>query len=94
MVTYNFTPEDGFYDDSNMCSVTYVWARTPSISQFLSLLFNFPVNNLTDITLTLPHQCRGLMSTASSSCSCLDEGSILDILTQQVNFRLRLLVYV
>ena len=91
MVNYNFTTEDGFYDESDMCNVTYVWSiggflfiEPPSIFQFLSLLFSFPANNLTDITLTLPYQCRGLVNT-TGNCSCLIEGSVLDILTQQVN---------
>ena len=74
-------------------SVTYVWSiggflfiEPPSVFQFLSLQFSYPANNLTNITLTLPHQCRGLVSTANNdNCSCANDGNTLDILTQQVN---------
>ena len=92
LVTYNFTTEDGFYNGSS-CEVTYIWAiggflfiEPPSLFQFLSLLFNFPANDLTRITLTLPYQCRGLVFISEEKdCSCNSTGNILEQLTQQVN---------
>ena len=92
VVNYNFTSEDGFYDESDMCNVTYIWSiggflfiEPPSIFRFLSLLFSFPANDQTDITLTLPHQCRGLVITKTNDCSCKNKGNIWEQLTQQVN---------
>ena len=90
-IIYQF--ENATSNDSE-CSVTYVWAmggflliQPPTIFQFMSLLFNLQgFNYETELTLTLPSYCRGLVQqNATGSCSC-DEGDedILGVLTQQV----------
>ena len=90
-VSYDFMNEDELTDN---CIVTYVWAiggflliQPPSVFQFLSLFFSYPANNIMEITITLPYQCRQLITVNEDGhCSCEDQvGNNLDILTQQVS---------
>ena len=75
------------------CTVIYFWAvggflliQPPQIFQYTSLLLDFPSNNITDITLTLPPQCHYLVYNEDKNCSCKAEGdTILDVLTRHVS---------
>ena len=89
-VTYIFNETGG--DDG--CNVTYIWAiggflffQPPTLFQLTSLFFNYPNNNLSDIYLKLPHECRALVqpNASTSVCSCSHDTESLDILTQQVH---------
>ena len=81
-----------FLDELNHCNVTYIWAigsflffQPPRIFMFNSLFFNYPNNDLTDLYLTLPGECRPLIGEElNGKCSCTDDSKLLDILTQQV----------
>ncbi len=89
MVVYDFKDEN---EMTGNCTVTYVWAiggflliEPPTIFQFLSLLFSFPANDISNITITLPNECRQLIDATGDTCSCINrENNNLDILTQQV----------
>ena len=91
-VNYDFKvhPNSKYYDTERECNVTYIWAvggflliQPPTIFQLTSLLFSYPANNIEDVNLTLPIECRQLIN--STDCSCgRREGQNLDILTQQV----------
>ena len=86
-VNYDFLNDDGFKDN---CTVTYYWAsggflfvQPPKIFVFTSLLFSYPANDLIYLNLTLPSECRDLVSVnENGTCSC--KSPILDRLTQQV----------
>ena len=89
-VTYKFLADDGSYDG---CNISYIWAiggflliQPPSVFRFTSLLFSHPANNLTEVTITLPSQCR-LLAGEEENCTChqSEESKNLDILTQQVS---------
>lgn len=97
-VHYTFLYENGSATD---CSVKYYWAiggslliNPPTIFMFTSLLFSIPNNDIENIYLKLPHQCRGLVENlANGACSCSGrDGKLLDILTQQVNASIQLLL--
>ena len=74
------------------CNVSYFWAsgeflllQPPKIFLFTSLLFSYPANNLTSVNLTLPPECKELVTVSEDgSCACPDEDSLLNRLTQQV----------
>ena len=87
-VIYSFQNEAGELDD---CDVSYIWAiggfllmQPPTIFQFTSLFFNYPNNDLKELRLQLPYECRPLIS---SSCSCFGNETdlMLNIVTQQVS---------
>ena len=87
-VTYSFKG-----DNSTNCAVSYIWAigiilffQPPSVFKFNSLYFNYPNNDLTDLRLTLPNECRPLVSSGcNDECCCTNStDDILSILTQQV----------
>ena len=62
--------------------------QPPTIFQFTSLFFNYPNNDLKDLRLQLPYECRPLIITSSSSCSCFGEDDtdfMLNVVTQQVS---------
>ena len=66
-VHYHFLNEMGTHD-YNDCLITYIWAvgeflffQPPSLFHYNSLFFNFPNNNLTDLDLFLPYECRPLV---------------------------------
>ena len=87
-VTYKFLTDGGFYDG---CQVSYIWAiggflliQPPSVFRFTSLFFSNNANNLTEVNLTLPSQCR-LLASDNCTCSKSEESKNLDILTQQVS---------
>ncbi len=91
MVMYDFKDENGMTDT---CNVKYVWAiggflliEPPTIFKLLSLLFSYPANDITDITITLPNECRQIVNSLDDgTCSCKNlSNSNLDILTQQVS---------
>ena len=90
-VSYSFLNESG---DADGCSISYIWAiggflffQPPSLFQFNSLFFNYPNNDLSTLSLTLPFECRELIQVNASAgeCSCLRDSLRLDILTQQVS---------
>ena len=90
-VNYNFEDEIGEFTDN--CSATYWWTAggfllvlPPTIFRFSSLFFGNKVDNINVITLTLPYECRGVVTDdKNSSCSCYHkDNSLLDVLTQQV----------
>lgn len=91
-VTYVFLNEMGDEDD---CNVTYVWAiggfnffQPPTLFMFNSLFFNYPNNDLTELKLELPVECRPLVQEDNESiatCSCVHDSERLEILTQQVS---------
>lgn len=76
------------------CTVSYYWAtggflliQPPSIFQFSSLFFWFSDNPTDDsqvITLTLPEECKELISVEDGNCSCNPNHTTLERLTQQV----------
>ncbi len=92
-VTYRFLTDDkdGSYDD---CYVSYIWTiggfliiQPPNIFKFTSLLFSTPANDVDELTLTLPSQCRELAG-IGDKCSCDSQKNHslnLDILSQQVS---------
>ena len=92
-VTYAFFNEDRELDG---CNVTYVWAigqilfiHPPAIFKYTSLYFNFPNNDLDDLSIQLPYECRALVnSSRDGECFCNDTFSPkLEILTQQVSVK-------
>ena len=88
-VTYSFKG-----DNSTNCAVSYIWAigiilffQPPSVFTSNSLYFNYPNNDLIHLRLTLPNECRPLVSSAgcNDKCCCTNStDDILSILTQQV----------
>ena len=83
-------------NDSSCKNVAYIWAigsflffQPPAVFYFTSLFFNYPNNDLKDLTLILPHECRPLVfSSETGRCACRedDPGSDpLDVLPQQVS---------
>ena len=90
-VTYRFLDE---MDDRDglLCNVTYIWAigsflffQPPRVFMFNSLFFNYPNNDLTDLPLVLPSECRPLIrSEIDGECTCTIDSRLLDVLTQQV----------
>ena len=90
-VTYRFLDE---IDDQDglLCNVTYIWAigsflffQPPRVFMFNSLFFNYPNNDLTDLPLVLPSECRPLIqSERDGECTCTADSQHLDVLTQQV----------
>ena len=85
-VTYKFLTDDG-------CEVSYIWSiggflliQPPSVFRFTSLFFSVPANDLTEVNLSLPSQCR-LLASEGEDCRCnnSEESKNLDILTQQVS---------
>ena len=90
-VVYSFQNEAGELDE---CDVSYIWAiggfllmQPPTIFQFTSLFFNYPNNDLEELRLQLPYECRPLIITSSSNCSCFgdDTDLMLNVMTQQVS---------
>ena len=90
-IIYSFQNETGKLDG---CNVSYIWAiggfllmQPPTIFQFTSLFFNYPNNDLKELHLQLPYECRPLIITSSSNCSCFgdDTDLMLNIVTQQVS---------
>ena len=86
-VIYTFLNELG---EDDGCNVTYIWAiggflffQPPTLFMFNSLFFNYPNNNLTNIHLRLPYECKGLIQ-EDAHCSCVDASQRLEVLTQQV----------
>ena len=89
-----FIQADYYFNNTgdDNCIVSYFWAsggflliQPPSIFQFTSLFFNYPANNLDKIKLTLPQECAQLINvTEDGNCSCREEDSVLERLTQQV----------
>ena len=75
-----------------LCNVTYIWAigsflffQPPRVFMFNSLFFNYPNNDLTDLPLALPSECRPLIrSEIDEECTCTVDSRLLDVLTQQV----------
>ena len=91
IIVYLFQNETGELDG---CDVSYIWAiggfllmQPPTIFQFTSLFFNYPNNDLQELRLQLPYECRPLIITSSSNCSCFGDNTdlMLNILTQQVS---------
>lgn len=73
------------------CNVSYFWAsggflliQPPRIFLFNTLLFSYPANDLENVNLILPEECSELVNVTEDGCRCLEEGSALDRLTQQV----------
>ena len=100
-VVYTFQDDpDLLYDYSNCRNVTFFWAigsflffQPPSIFSFTSLFFNYPNNNINDLKLTLPNECKPLIySEETQECTCRvnsdtpfhHSSELLHILTQQV----------
>ena len=94
-VTYRFEDEIEHaqeLDGPGNCSVSFIWAigtylffQPPSAITYNSLLFNYPSNDLTDLILTLPSECRPLIqSEANGECTCTTRSRLLDLVTQQV----------
>ena len=93
-VKYTFEDEMG---EDNGCNVTYVWAigillffQPPALFTYNSLYFNYPNNNLIILDLSLPYNCRPLISNINASreeCSCVSDSTKLDVLTQQVSLQ-------
>ena len=90
-IVYSFQNEAGELDN---CNISYIWAiggfllmQPPTIFQFTSLFFSYPNNDLTELRLQLPYECRPLIITSSSNCSCFgdDTDLMLNIVTQQVS---------
>ena len=89
-LTYSFFNESNQLDG---CNVTYVWAiekivffQPPKLFRFTSLQFYFPDNDVKDLYIQLPYECRGLVNTSGGDCSCADSFSLqLETLTQQVS---------
>ena len=97
-VKYHFLDQN---DDSDNCSVSYIWAeggflliQPPLIFQFTSLFFNHIANNEYNphLDLKLPNACRHLVQVDNSTknCSCKQNTSdgdydLLDMLTHQVH---------
>ena len=91
-ITYRFFNESNELDD---CSVLYLWSQSafliflpPEIFRWTSLNFFYPDNELDDLEIVLPYECRDLVNSSSSlnaeSCTC-DDRNLLDSLSQQVN---------
>ena len=63
--------------------------QAPRIFQFTSLFFNYPNNDLNNLHLQLPYECRPLIMTSSTNCSCYgddDTDLMLNVLPQQVSY--------
>ena len=89
-VKYTLLNEMG---EDDGCSVDYIWSigillffQPPALFTYNSLYFNYPNNNLTQLSLKLPYECRSLINTSSSECSCIFDSQKLDVLTQQVYY--------
>ena len=90
-VTYKFLEDDNINEDQD-CNVTYIWAvggflffQPPTLFEYNSLFFNYPNNNLTDVPVVLPAECRPIVE-ADGQCSCSQRNTqMLDVLTQQVS---------
>ena len=89
-VKYTFEKNES---SDNICSVTYIWSKgeflfvqSPKLFMFTSLLFSYPANDVDNVTLTLPYQCRGLVQTnPNETCNCKDSKSTqLGRITEQV----------
>ncbi len=78
----------------------FLLVQPPTIFQFTSLFVSSPANKLKNLNLKLPIECQVLVSDNDGNCSCkttrrgeINEDNdnynttILDRLTQQVNFR-------
>lgn len=79
------------------CNVTYIWAiggfllmQPPSIFRYTSLYFSNKANNLTDMEIRLPSECRSIVEPKKDGkCTCDgDDYNILDMLTQQVGIQI------
>jgi len=90
-VIYRFMDEEGGFPDD--CSVKFVWTtggfllvQSPSIFRFTSLFFGNEVDDLNELYLSLPFECRPLVQyEGNGSCSCMGkENDAMDVLTQQV----------
>ena len=92
LVKYQFLNENNELDG---CNVTYVWSATaylifqpPLVFRWTSLNFFYPDNELDELSIILPYECRGLVnnSTLSKNCTCdVENTALLDFLTQQVS---------
>lgn len=87
-VTYVFLESDG---SPGTCNVTYFWAiggfllmQPPSIFRLTSLLFNNPANDLMELSLMLPYECRKLIEEDNEVCMCPNYTTALSRMTQQV----------
>ena len=76
-ITFIFLDENGV---DNGCNASYIWSlgeilffQPPSVYKFSALFFNYPNNNLTDMVLELPNECRPLIGADeyTSECSCV-----------------------
>lgn len=93
-VNYKFQNSDGSVDDD--CKVTYIWAvggflflQPPEIFMLTSLFFSLPANDVSEVNLVLPYECRDLVET-NSSCQCNSSSSSqLEMLTHQVGMYTR-----
>ena len=81
--------ESGEYDD---CNVEFLWAsggflliQPPSVVRFSSLFFSDAVDDLEEVTITLPLECLPLVfQNESCSCSYGSNDNLLVLLTKQV----------
>ncbi len=96
-VKYRFREDDdSTSDDSSNCTVSYIWAiggflliQPPTIFQMTSLLFSYPANDIENMNLTFPVECRKVINDTGDECSCNHkENQNLDILSQQVRILL------
>lgn len=90
LVNYSFLNENNEIDD---CNVTYAWSTSPflivlppTLFRWSSLHFFYPNDELDDLTIVLPYDCRPLVnSSLIKNCTCdVEDPSLLDHLTQQV----------
>ena len=96
-VIYSFQDDPELLENDSSCkNVAYIWAigsflffQPPAVFFFTSLYFNYPNNDLNDLTLILPHECRPLVfSSETGRCACREDdprSDPLDVLTQQVS---------
>ena len=103
-VLYSFEDNPDILDDDNCHNVSFIWAigsylffQPPGVFYYTSLFFNYPNNDLTNLSLVLPSECKLLVLSEENpgKCTCRDEARhvSMDVLTQQVHcFHCRLML--
>ena len=90
-VLYSFRDNPNIIEDDNCHNVSFIWAigsylffQPPRVFYFTSLFFNYPNNDLTNLLLVLPSECKPLVFDKECTCRLELRPELLDTLTQQV----------